>query len=209
MILYGYWRSSAAYRVRIALALKRLAYETRAVDLRYGGQGAAEFLVINPQGRVPGLVDGDVALSQSLAIIDYLDEAYPAPPLLPVERAARARVRAAALTIACDIHPLGNLSVLRRLRDHFGADQAATDGFAGHWIAEGFRALEQGVDGGAYMFGDAVTIADVCLVPQMANARRFGVDLAPFPKLVAVDAALREMPAFAAARPEVQPDATG
>ena len=159
---------------------------------------------------MPWLVDGDVGLGQSLAIIDYLDEAYPAPPLLPVDRAARARVRAAALTIACDIHPLGNLSVLRRLREQFGADQAATDAFAGHWIAEGFRAIEQGVGGGPYLFGEEVTLADMCLVPQMANARRFGVDLSAFPEAGAKwMPALRDLPAFAAARPEVQPDATG
>lgn len=207
MILFGYWRSSAAYRVRIALALKGLAYETRGIDLRHGMQGASEFLARNPQGRVPWLEDGAVGLSQSLAIIEYLDETYPAPPLLPAEPGARARVRAAALTIACDIHPLGNLSVLRRLRDQFGADQAATDAFAAHWIAEGFRALEQGVADWPFLFGDGVTLADICLVPQMANARRFGVDLAAFPKLVAADAGLRQLPAFEAARPELQLDA--
>ena len=205
MILYDYWRSSSAYRLRIALGLKGLAYEAREIDLRHSAQHAPDFVALNPQARVPVLVDGDVALGQSLAIIEYLDETHPALPLLPAEPTARARVRAAAQTIACDMQPLGNLAVLRYLRAQFGADEAATDAWAAHWIEAGLPALEaMAVPGGPYLFGDAVTLADICLVPQLYNARRFGVDLAPFPRLAAADAALTAIPAFAAARPEAQ-----
>ncbi len=206
MILYGYWRSTSSYRVRIALALKGLAYEAREVDLRHDAQSDPAYLRINPQGRVPLLIDGDVTIGQSLAIIEYLDEVYPAPALLPANPSARARVRQAAQIIACDIQPHGNLAVLRRLTSQFGADQAGTDAWAAHWIALGFAALEaMATATGPYLFGAEVTLADVCLVPQIYNARRFGVDLSPFGLLVAADAALRQLDAFDAARPEAQP----
>ena len=207
MILYGYWRSSAAYRVRIALALKGLAYETRPIDLRAGQQGSAEFLAINPQGRVPWLIDGAQALGQSLAIIDYLDELHPAPPLLPSDPAARARVRAAALTIACDIHPLGNVAVLRYLRAAVRRGSGRDRCVRGALDRDGFRALDAEVGAGPYLFGDMVTLADVCLVPQMANARRFHVNLAPFPDWWKSTRRCACFPSFKAARPEVQPDA--
>ena len=209
MIVYGYWRSSAAYRLRIALAWKGLAAEPREVDLRTGAQHDPAFLALNPQGRVPFLIDGELNLGQSLAIIEYLEEKHPeAPRLLPASPAARAHVRAATQIIGCDIHPLGNLAVLRRLTSQFGADQAATDAWSAHWIAQGFIALETlAAAQGPYLLGDAVTLADVCLVPQMFNARRFRVDLAPYPRLVAADAALAALPAFAAAHPDRQPGA--
>ncbi len=208
MILYSYWRSTSSYRVRIALNWKGIAYETRAIDLRVGEQAADDFIAQNPQGRVPYLIDGDVRLAQSIAIIEWLEETRPEPPLLPRDPALRARVRMATQTIACDVQPLGNLGVLRRLHQQFGADQGATDAWAAHWIAEGFAAIEpMAAETDPYLFGADVTTADVCLVPQMANARRFGVDLTRFPRLVAINAVLRALPAFAAARPEVQPDA--
>ena len=207
-LLYGYWRSSAAYRVRIALALKDLSWRDMSVDLARGAQASEDFRAVNPQGRVPVLVEGDTVLTQSLAIIEYLDELHPDPPLLPRQPLERARVRAACQLIACDIHPLGNSGVQAALRDRFGADEAARSAWAAHWIARGFASLEaMAAEGGPYLMGKAVTMADVLLVPQMYNARRFGVELAPVPKLVAADAALAELPAFAAARPEAQPDA--
>lgn len=210
--LYSYWRSSAAYRVRIALAVKGLDYDTRAINLLTGAQSGVGFTMLNPQGMVPYLIDGEVGLNQSLAIIEYLDEVYPAPPLLPADPVGRARVRAAALAIACDIHPLNNLRVLRYLKDPLGHDQEAVETWQRHWIETGFAALEEIAEAGArtagaYLFGDAVTIADVCLVPQFVNARRVQADVARFPALSAIDARLNALPAFAAARPERQPDA--
>lgn len=195
--------------MRIALNCKRIDYDTRAVDLRHGAQDESEYRGINAQGRVPWLIDGEVGLGQSLAIIEWLEETRPEPPLLPRDPARRAHVRQAAAIIACDVQPLGNIGVLRRLIGQFGADQSATDAWAAHWIVQGFAALEAiaAETDGPYLMGTAVTLADVCLVPQMYNARRFGVDLAEFPRLVAADAALNELPAFVAARPEVQPDA--
>lgn len=205
-VLHGYWRSSAAYRVRIALALKGLAYEYRAINLIGGEQGGEDYRALNPQGLVPLLIDGGHRIAQSLAIIEYLEEAYPAAPLLPAEPAARAHVRALALGIACDIHPLGNLRVLRYLKTELAHDQAEIDAWARHWIAEGFASLEAAACGPC-LTGADITLADVCLVPQMYNARRIRTDLAPFPRLVEIDARLREHPAFAAAAPERQPDA--
>ena len=207
MILYGYWRSSSAYRVRIALALKGLAYEAREIDLRHDAQQSPEYLGLNLQGRVPFLIDGAVALGQSLAIIEYLDETHPDPPLLPQGPAARARVRSAAQIVACDVQPHGNLAVLHHLKSAFGAEQAQTDAWAAHWIAAALPALEAMATDGPYLFGAQPTLADICLVPQFYNARRFGVDLAPFPRLVAADAALGLIPAFAAAHPDRQPHA--
>jgi maleylpyruvate isomerase len=210
--LYGYWRSSAAYRVRIALNYKRLEWQSIPKHLtRDGGQHlASEYLAQNPQGLVPTLADGEFLLAQSLAIIEYLDETRPLPPLLPADPQSRATVRAMALAIACDVHPLNNLRVLQYLRRELGADEAAVTRWIRHWIAHGFTALEawivrHSVDG-RHCYGAAVTLADVCLVPQVYNARRFGLDLAPWPRLVAVAAALEELPAFATARPELQPD---
>ena len=207
--LYGYWRSSASYRVRIALALKGLAYDQVAINLAQGAQTSVGFTMMNPQGLVPYLIDGEVGLNQSLAIIDYLDEVYPDPPLLPGDAIGRARVRSAALAIACDIHPLNNLRVLNYLKAEMGQEQAAIDTWYRYWVEVGFTALEEIAEGatGAYLFGDAVTLADICLVPQMWNARRLQADIARFPKLVAIDTRLNALPAVAAARPEAQPDA--
>lgn len=207
--LYGYWRSSAAYRVRIALALKGLDYDHKGIDLRAGAQSGVGFKLLNPQGLVPYLIDGEVGLNQSLAIVEYLDEVYPEPRLLPDDAVARARVRAAAMAIACDIHPINNLRVLKYLKNAMGHEQAEIDAWAQHWIETGFAALEEIAEGspGPYLFGDAVTLADVCLVPQMYNARRVRTDLSAFPKLVEIDKALNALPAVRKARPEGQPDA--
>ena len=208
--LYTYFRSSAAYRVRIALNLKGLSYEPVFVHLRKGEQQGEAYRAVNPQGLVPALETAEGVLAQSLAIIEYLDETHPSPPLLPAEPFARAQVRRMAQIIACDIHPLNNLAVLKTLKRDFGADEEAIGRWYAHWIHRGFAALEELVaryGSAERSFGEAVTLADVCLVPQMANARRFAVDLTPFPRLVAIDAALRALPAFAAAAPEAQPDA--
>jgi maleylacetoacetate isomerase len=206
MILHGYWRSSASYRVRIALNWKGITAEPHAVDVRLGAHHAPDYLALNPQGLVPCLVDGPLVLSQSLAIIEYIEEIQPDPPLLPARPAARAKVRAAALAIACDIHPLNNPRIMNYLRGEMGQPQDAIDAWMHHWIAEGFGPLEA-MAGVPYLCGDAVTMADLCLVPQMYNARRFGVDLAPYPKLTAIEANLLALPAFDKARPENQPDA--
>lgn len=209
MILYDYFRSSAAYRVRIALNLKGIAAERRFVHLRRNEQRSAAYLAANPQGLVPTLVDGEVALTQSLAAIEYLDETRPEPPLLPADPAGRARVRALAQLIACDIHPLGNLRVLRYLKDPLGLDAATSATWFNHWIAEGFAALEAHARGpatGRFLHGDAPSLADICLAPQMFNAARHALDLAPYPTLVRVAAAAAELPAFADAHPSRQPD---
>jgi maleylacetoacetate isomerase len=207
---YTYFRSSAAYRVRIALNLKGLSPEPIAIHLTKDGgkQHTPEFRTINPQGRVPALVldSGDI-LTQSLAIIEYLDETHPNPPLLPKDPVKRAKVRAFAQVIACDIHPLNNLVALQYLRRVLKHEQTEIDAWYHHWVIEGFKTLETMVESGPYAFGNAVTVADICLVPQMANARRLKVPLDAFPKLVAVDAALLKLPAFDKARPENQPDA--
>jgi maleylpyruvate isomerase len=208
--LYSYFRSSAAYRARIALNLKGIAYETVSIHLiKDGGHNLRpEFRAINPQMRVPALAipAGDV-LIQSLAIIEYLDETHPEPPLLPKDPLARAKVRALAELIACDIHPLNNTSPLRYLKRTMGQEQAAIDAWYHHWVITGFEALEQLVTPGPYACGAAVTVADICLVPQVANARRLKVPLEKFPKIVAIDAACLKLPAFDRARPENQPDA--
>ncbi len=209
MILHGYWRSGAAYRVRIALALKGLAYETQGHDLRTGAQKAADYVALNPQGMVPALqIDGAV-LTQSPAILEWLEETHPQPPLLPDDALGRARVRAMAALIACDIHPLNNLRVGKSLREDFGADQAAVDAWAAHWIVPGFTALEALVerDGQGWCFGDTPTLADACLIPQIYSAHRFNVPLDSFPGLLAIDAAAQAHPAFIAAHPDRQPDA--
>lgn len=211
MKLYDYFRSSAAFRVRIALNLKGLAYESVPVNLLKDEQTGEAYRRVNPQARVPSLeVAPGVALAQSLAIIEYLDESNPEPALLPADPIARARVRAMALTIACDVHPLNNSQVQKYLRQELGCDDAAISAWIARWIGRGFSALEilvaeQGSD--TFCFGREVSIADLCLVPQVWNARRFGVDLSAFPRLVAIDAALMERKAFRDAAPENQPDA--
>ena len=210
MKLYSYFRSSAAFRVRIALNLKGLAYETLPIHLvKDGGHNRRpEYRAINPQMRVPTLIaPGGEILIQSLAIIEYLDETYPQPPLLPKDPIARAKARALSELIACDIHPLNNVGPLRYLKNTLGHEQAAIDAWYHHWVLEGFEALEQVIDAGPYCCGDAVTIADVCLVPQLYNARRLKVPLDKFPKILSVDAACLRLAAFDRARPENQPDA--
>ena len=210
MKLYSYFRSSAAYRARIALNLKGLPYEMESIHLTKGGgrQHTPEYRAVNPQQRVPALAldNGDV-LIQSLAIIEYLDETHPEPPLLPKDPVARAHVRAVAQAIACDIHPLNNTSPLFYLKNAMKHDQDTINAWYAHWVTVGFEALEALLRPGPYSFGDKVTLADVCLVPQVANARRFNVPLDKFPKIVAVDAACLKLPAFDKARPENQPDA--
>jgi maleylacetoacetate isomerase len=209
MILYGYPMSSASYRVRIALTLKGVEVTTITKQLRRGEQRAKDFLEINPQGFVPvlSLDDGHI-LPQSLAIIEYLDEVYPQPPLLPAAPIERARVRALSLLIACDIHPLNNLRVLQYLEGSLGEAQSVRDAWYRHWIEAGFEALEEALGRdparGRFCYGDTPSLADVCLVPQVFNARRYSVDLAPFPRIVAIDAACREIAAFASAAPEKQ-----
>jgi maleylacetoacetate isomerase len=208
--LYSYFRSSAAYRVRIALNLKGIAYDTISIHLiKDGGHNKRpEFRAINPQMRVPVLVTpaGDT-LTQSLAIIEYLDETHPQPPLLPKEPLARAKVRALAELVACDIHPLNNTSPLRYLKRDMGQEQSAIDTWYHHWVITGFEALEAMIGEGPYLCGKEVTLADTCLVPQVANARRLKVPLDGFPKIVAADTACLELAAFDKARPENQPDA--
>jgi maleylacetoacetate isomerase len=208
--LYSYFRSSAAYRARIALNLKGLDYATAPVHLtKEGGyQFRPEFRAVNPQKRVPALeLPGGDVLVQSLALIEYLDEVYPEPPLLPSDALARAQVRAVAQIIACDVHPLNNVAVLNYLRHKMGQDKAAVQAWYEHWILEGFEAAEALIKPGPYAFGPRVTVADICIVPQVANARRLNVPLDGFPKIVAVDAACLKLEAFDHARPESQPDA--
>jgi len=210
MRLYSFFRSSAAFRVRIALNLKGVDYETVSVHLTSGKHREAEFLAVNPQATIPTLDDDGTILWQSLAIIEYLDTRYPSPRLIPQEPVARARVQALAQLIACEIHPLNNLRVRRYLHGELKQDDAAVSKWYRHWIAEGFGPLEALVaryGGGRYCFGDSVTLADVCLVPQMYNARLFSVDLAPYPRLVRIVDDLKAEIAFARAAPELQPDA--
>ncbi len=207
MKLYTYFRSSAAYRVRIALALKGIAYEAVPIDLVRGGQGDPAFTAINPQGRVPALVAGDDVLIQSPAILEYLEERYPDPPLLPEDLLARARIRAACALIACDIHPLNNIGVLRYLKRRMGQDQASIDEWYTHWIREGFNALENILEPGPFAFGAEPTLADIYLVPQVYNARRLNIPLEGYPNICAADAACAALPAFMAARPDAQSDA--
>jgi maleylacetoacetate isomerase len=209
MILYGYSMSSAAYRVRIALALKDIAVTTVTKQLRRGEHRLKDFMHVNPQGLVPALqLDDGQVLTQSLAIVEYLDEVYPQPPLLPSSLADRARVRSMALLIACDIHPLNNMRVLQYLEGPLAHTPSTRDAWYRHWIEAGFAALEEmlGRDAsrGRFCYGESPTIADVCLVPQVFNARRFSVDLGPYPRIVAIDAACRELAALAGAAPEKQ-----
>jgi maleylacetoacetate isomerase len=208
--LYSFFRSSAAYRVRIALNVKGVAYETVTVNLPASAHHAAEFRALNPQATIPTLDDDGTILWQSLAIIEYLDTRYPSPRLIPTEPVARARVQALAQLIACEIHPLNNLRVLIYLRRELKLDEAAVAKWYAHWIAEAFGPLETLVTklgSGRHCFGDSLTLADVCLVPQIYNARRFSCELAPYPTLVRIADGLAAQPAFAAAAPDRQPDA--
>tara|TARA_R110002110_G_scaffold153886_1_gene347560 strand:+ start:116234 stop:116866 length:633 start_codon:yes stop_codon:yes gene_type:complete len=201
--LYDYFRSSAAYRLRIALNLKGLEYASLPVNLVANEQRDADYLAVNPLGLVPALAtaEGEL-LTQSVAILEWLEEEYPQPALLPADALGRARVRAMVQTVACDIHPLNNLRVQRYLVDMLGVSEEAKLGWYHHWIALGFAALEQQVAGDRYCYGDSPTLADICLLPQMFNARRFEQDLQPFPRLCAIAAHLEQLPAFAAASPE-------
>jgi len=211
-ILHSYFRSSTSYRLRIALNLKGVETEYRAHHLRLGEQRSAAYLDINPQGVVPSLqLPGGEILTQSLAIIEYLEETIPEPPLLPKEPVARARVRAMAQMIACDIHPINNLKVLNELRSRFGADDAAVAAWFRHWVAETFAPLERMLASrttpGAYCAGDTPGLADICLVAQVANNARFAVDMAPYPTIRAIYETCMALPAFQRAAPANQPDA--
>ena len=213
LCLYSYWRSSAAYRVRIGLNLKGLPYDIMPVHLlRNGGeQRTPEFREANPQGLVPVLQHGQRTLRQSMAILEYLDEMWPERPLLPATARDRQRVRALAQVIACDIHPLNNLRVLQYLEHEWGVPQAERETWAKHWMAEGFAAFEALLHDhpstGAFCDGEVPTLADCCLVPQVYNARRFGVDMAAYPTICAIEAACLALPAFREAAPDRQPDA--
>src|SRR3954470_18670405 len=208
MKLYNYFRSSASFRVRIALELKGLGYEYLPVHLVKGEHKEAGYAAVSPSSLVPTLeTDAGERLGQSMAIIEYLDETHPQPPLLPRDPLERARVRALAQLIACDIHPLNNVGPLRHLKNELGQDQSKIDAWYHHWVVEGFDALEALMEPAPYAFGSQVTLADLCLVPQVYNARRLKVPLERFPKVVAVDAACAKLAAFEQARPENQLDA--
>jgi maleylacetoacetate isomerase len=201
-ILYDYWRSSAAYRVRIAFNLKGVAYQSRAVSLIDGEQRGKANRARNPQGLVPTLEIDGVYLTQSLAIIDWIEATWPTPALLPADPIARAQAMARALVIACDIHPVDNLRVLKRLEAQFGADQAAKDDWYRHWLREGLAALEAMAADGPFLGGAVPDLSDVCLVPQLYNARRFDLPLDAYPKLRRADEAAAALEAFAAAHPD-------
>jgi maleylacetoacetate isomerase len=210
MKLYSYFRSSAAFRVRIALNLKKLDYETAAIHLRRNDQSRPDYRSVNPQALVPTLQDGERILIQSLAIIEYLDETHPEPPLLPKEPAGRARVRALADIVACDIHPINNLRVLRYLTHQLGHDEAAIASWYNHWIAAGFEALEpllaKDARTGAFCHGDAPGLADIALVPQVVNAERYRLDLTPYPTVARIYENCMKLEPFTAAHPSRQPD---
>lgn len=211
--LYSYWRSSAAYRVRIALQLKRLPHEIVPVHLlREGGeQHRADYRALNPQQRVPALLNGHRVITQSLAIIEFLEENFPDHPIMPATARERARVRSLAQLIACDIHPLNNLSVLQYLEREAGQAQQQRDAWVRHWIVQGFEALEvllaENPSTGDFCEGELPSMADCCLIPQVYNAQRFGVDLAPYPTIRRINDYCLGLPEFDAARPERQPDA--
>jgi maleylacetoacetate isomerase len=205
--LYTYFRSSAAYRVRIALNLKGVAYEPIAINLLKGEQTSEAYAALNPQMRLPSLDIGGTVLIQSPAILEYLDEVHPEPPLLPLGAVQRAKVRAVSAIIGCDVHPLNNSGTLAYLKKQLGCDQAAADAWYAHWIVEGFKAIEPLLGPGPFAFGAKPTLADLYLVPQVFNARRFHVPLDAFPKITAADAACSRIEAFRAAEPENQPDA--
>lgn len=211
--LYGYFRSSAAFRVRVALNLKGLDVEHASVNLKPGvdGQRDEKYRRLNPQGRVPFYTEDDFQLGQSPAILEYLEDRYPEPALLPADLRDKAYVRQLSALIACDIHPLNNLSVLKYIKTEFGADEGAVNKWYGHWITQGFTALEtlmsDSAATGLYCFGDTPTLADVYLVPQLYNARRFDVSLDAFPALVRIDHECMKLKAFQDALPENQSDA--
>jgi maleylpyruvate isomerase len=209
VILHDYWRSSASYRLRIALNVKGLGYTLAPHDLRIGEQKAEDYRAIAPQGFVPALETDDGVLVQSVAILEWLEDRHPEPPLLPAEPAARAVVRSMAHLVACDIHPVNNLRILKSLRADFGASQDAVDGWVRRWVGEGFAALETMVaqHGRGFAFGEMPTMADVLLVPQWFNGERFNLDPAPFPQLAAAVERARALPDFAAAHPDAQPSA--
>jgi maleylacetoacetate isomerase len=210
MKLYGFFRSSAAFRVRIALNLKGLSYEAMSIHLRRNDQAKPEYRNVNPQGLVPALEIDGRTLIQSLAIIDYLDETHPEPPLLPPDPADRARVRALAEIVACDIHPINNLRVLRYLAHTYGRNDADIAGWYNHWIGAGFEALEALVAGdprtGSFCHGDRPGLAEVALVPQVVNAERYTLDMTPYPTIGRIFANCMQLPAFQAAHPDNQPD---
>ena len=204
-LLHDYYRSSAAYRVRIALNLKGISYDRHSVNLAEGAQKQDDYRALNPQGFVPMLEMDGLKLTQSLAIAVYLDQRIPDPPLMPRDPADSAHVRALAMTVACDIHPLNNLRVLKYLKGTLGVTQDQSDAWYAHWVTEGLAALEAlaAPRAGAFLFGDQPTLADVCLVPQLYNARRFAVPIAPYPSLLRADESASALPAFAAAHPDV------
>jgi maleylacetoacetate isomerase len=207
IILYDYYRSSAAYRIRIGLNLKRIDYEQRPVNLLEGEQRSADYRALNPQGLVPMLdIDGH-RITQTMAIMSYLDQKFPNQPLLPAAAEARAHVLSLSLVVVCDIHPLNNLRVLKYLKSEFGRTQEEVDGWYAHWISEGFPALEAlaAPHAGSFLFGDAPTLADVCLVPQLYNARRFNVPVDAYPTLLRAEENANKLDAFAAAHPDKQP----
>ncbi|HTQ34293.1 MAG TPA: maleylacetoacetate isomerase [Stellaceae bacterium] len=210
MKLFGYFRSSAAFRVRIALNLKGLVYEDVFIHLRRGDQRAADYLAVNPQGLVPTLELDGHALTQSMAIVEYLDETHPEPPFLPADPAGRARVRALAAIVACDIHPINNLRVLRYLSRPLGHDQAAIETWYNHWIATGVEAFEQllmaGSGAGEFCHGDVPGLADIALVPQVVNSERYRLDLSPYPTTARTYRNCMQIDAFTAAHPNNQPD---
>ena len=209
--LWGYFRSTAAYRVRIGLNLKGLKHERDYIHLAKGEHLGDAFKALNPQRLLPVLEVEEAgkrhALIQSMAILEYLDETHPAPPFLPEGALARAQARGAAHIVACDIHPVNNLRVLKYLRGTLGQDEAAVNAWIAHWIAAGFDAIEALIEGRRFCFGDRPTLADICLVPQLFNARRFKVDLAPYPKICTVEESCAGLAAFADAHPAKQPDA--
>ena len=208
LLLHGYWRSGTSYRTRIGLNIKGLAYEQAPVDLRAGNQRSEAFRALNPQGLVPALETADGVLTQSLAILEWLEERHPEPPLLPEAPGERAIVRAMAMAVACDIHPLGNLRVLKYLKQPLGHEQPAIDSWIAHWIGEGFAALETMIarHGGRFAYGDSLTLADCHLVPQFYAAQRYSVDLSPYPRLVeSARRAMAEEP-VRRAHPDYQPD---
>lgn len=209
MRLYDYSRSSAAYRVRIALRLKGLNWDAVPVDLRRGTHRTLDYLARNPQGLVPTLEDGEVTLTQSMAIVEYLDERFPEPPLMPSDPVGRAHVRSLAQHLACEIGPLTSLRVLQHLQHRLGVEDRERSGWYRHWIAEGFTSLEARLAAvaGVFCYGDQVTLADLCLVPQVYNARRYNCDLVPFPQIRRIETACLRLPAFDEARPERQLDA--